>query len=44
MDPVLPVVEAEDPAALMLPSACFSTETLHVSPEEVLPVFTIVSP
>ncbi|WP_441227921.1 hypothetical protein AB7813_05400 [Tardiphaga sp. 20_F10_N6_6] len=42
-DPVLPVVE-DDPAAVMLPSACFSTETLQVSPEEVFPVLTIVSP
>lgn len=32
-DPVPPVVE-DDPAAVMLPSACFSTETLQVSPEE----------
>jgi hypothetical protein len=43
-DPLLPVVEDEDPAAVMLPSACFSTETLQVSPEDVLPVLTIVSP
>jgi len=42
-DPVLPVVE-EEPAAVMLPSACFSTETLQVSPEGVFPVLTIVSP
>jgi len=42
-DPVLPVVE-DDPAAVMLPSACFSTETLQVSPEEVFPVLMIVSP
>jgi len=31
------------PAALMLPSACFSTETVQLSPEVVLPFFTIVS-
>jgi hypothetical protein len=42
-DPVLPLADAE-PAAVMLPSECFSTETLQVSPEEVLPVFTMVSP
>lgn len=42
-EPVLPVVE-DDPAAVMLPSACFSTETLQVSPEEVFPVLMIVSP
>ena len=42
-EPVLPVVE-EDPAAVMLPSACFSTDTLQVPPEEVFPVLTIVSP
>jgi len=33
----------EAPAALMLPSACFSTETVQLSPELVLPFFTIVS-
>src|SRR3954454_102911 len=31
------------PAALMLPSACFSTDTVQLSPELVLPFFTIVS-
>jgi hypothetical protein len=31
------------PAALMLPSACFSTETVQLSPDEVLPFLTIVS-
>lgn len=41
--PALPVVD-DAPAALMLPSACFSTDTLQVSPDDVLPVFTIVSP
>jgi len=46
--PALPVVaEAVDPvdapAAVMLPSACLSTETLQVSPDAVLPVFMIVS-
>jgi hypothetical protein len=42
---VLPVVDDEPdaPDAVMLPSACFSTETLQVSPDAVLPVFTIVS-
>ena len=39
----LPVVE-EDPTAEMLPSACFSTVTLQVSPFEFFPVFSIVSP
>jgi hypothetical protein len=37
------LLPADDPAALMLPSACFSTETVHRSPDEVLPVLTIVS-
>lgn len=39
----LPVV-AEDPAAEMLPSACFSTVTLQVSPVEFFPVLIMVSP
>jgi hypothetical protein len=34
---------ADAPAALMLPSACFSTETVQLSPDEVLPFLTIVS-
>jgi hypothetical protein len=33
----------EAPAALTLPSACFSTETVQLSPELVFPFFTIVS-
>jgi len=33
----------EAPAALMLPSACFSTDTVQLSPDAVLPFFTIVS-
>src|SRR3954471_12139065 len=37
------LLPAAAPAALMLPSACFSTETVHRSPDEVLPVLTIVS-
>jgi hypothetical protein len=34
---------ADAPAALMLPSACFSTETVQPSPDEVLPFLTMVS-
>jgi hypothetical protein len=34
---------ADAPAALMLPSACFSTETVQLSPDEVLPFLMIVS-
>jgi len=37
------LLPAAAPAALMLPSACFSTETVHRSPDEFLPVLTIVS-
>src|SRR4051794_32088791 len=33
----------EAPAALMLPSACFSTRTVQLSPDAVLPVLTMVS-
>jgi hypothetical protein len=33
-----PLVE-EDPVAVILPSACFSTVTEHVSPVAVLPFF-----
>jgi hypothetical protein len=39
---VLPVVD-DEPTAVILPSPCFSTVTLHVSPDGVLPVFTMVS-
>jgi hypothetical protein len=41
VDPVVP--EPDAPTALMLPSACFSTLTLQVSPDAVLPVFSMVS-
>ena len=37
------LLPAAAPAALMLQSACFSTETVHRSPDDVLPVLTIVS-
>src|SRR3954447_3591688 len=37
------LLPADAPAALMLPSACFSTETVQLSPEAVLPVLTMVS-
>src|SRR5205085_11962875 len=37
------LLPATAPAALMLPSACFSTETVHRSPDAVLPVLTMVS-
>lgn len=40
-DPVVP--ECDEPAAVMLPSACFSTVTLQVSPDAVLPVFSMVA-
>lgn len=40
VDPLVPDPEA--PAALMLPSACFTTVTLQVSPDAVLPVFSMV--
>ncbi|MGX1168220.1 hypothetical protein ACNJYD_04545 [Bradyrhizobium sp. DASA03005] len=44
LDAVEPVVpELDAPAAVMLPSACFSTLTLQVSPELVFPVFSMVS-
>jgi hypothetical protein len=38
---LLPVVD--DPTALILPSACFSTETVQVSPDAVVPFLMIVS-
>jgi len=46
--PALPVVEeapdpVDAPSAVMLPSACLSTDTLQVPPDAVLPVFMIVS-
>ena len=41
VDPVVP--EPDAPTALMLPSACFSTVTLQVSPDDVLPVFSMVA-
>lgn len=41
--PALVLLPDDAPAALMLPSACFSTETVQLSPELVLPFFTIVS-
>jgi len=37
----LPLVD--DPAALMLPSACFSTETVQGLPDAVVPFLMIVS-
>jgi hypothetical protein len=37
------LLPAEAPAALMLPSACFSTLTVQLSPDAVLPVLTMVS-
>src|SRR6185295_11423363 len=37
------LLPADAPAALKLPSACFSTETVQLSPDEVLPFLTIVS-
>jgi hypothetical protein len=37
------LLPADAPAALMLPSACFSTDTVQLSPELVLPFFMIVS-
>jgi hypothetical protein len=44
LDEVEPVVpEPDDPSAVMLPSACFSTVTRQVSPDAVLPVFCMVS-
>lgn len=41
VDPVVP--EPDEPSAVMLPSACFSTVTLQVSPEAVFPVFSMVA-
>jgi hypothetical protein len=41
VEPVVP--EPDEPSAVMLPSACFSTVTLQVSPEAVLPVFSMVA-
>ncbi|QQO19406.1 hypothetical protein JJB98_05560 [Bradyrhizobium diazoefficiens] len=41
VDPVVP--EPDEPSAVMLPSACFSTVTLQVSPDAVLPVFSMVA-
>jgi hypothetical protein len=44
LDAVEPVVpEPDDPSAVMLPSGCFSTVTRQVSPDAVLPVFSVVS-
>lgn len=44
LDAVEPVVpEPDEPSAVILPSACFSTVTLQVSPEAVLPVFSMVA-
>ena len=44
LDAVEPVVpEPDDPSAVMLPSLCFSTVTWQVSPDAVLPVFSMVS-
>jgi hypothetical protein len=37
------LLPAEAPAALILPSACFSTLTVQLSPDAVLPDFTMVS-
>ncbi|UPJ59280.1 hypothetical protein [Bradyrhizobium sp. 192] len=43
LEAVEPVVlEPDEPTAVMLPSACFSTVTLQVSPDAVLPVFSRV--
>lgn len=42
VEPVVPDPD-EEPSAVMLPSACFSTVTLQVSPDAVLPVFSIVA-
>lgn len=41
VDPVVP--ELDEPTAVMLPSACFSTVTLQVSPDAVFPVFSMVA-
>jgi hypothetical protein len=41
VDPVVP--EPDEPSAVMLPSGCFSTVTLQVSPDAFLPVFSMVS-
>lgn len=41
VEPVAPELDA--PTAVMLPSACFSTVTLQVSPDVVLPVFSMVA-
>jgi len=43
IEPAPLLLPADAPAALMLPSACFSTLTLQVSPDAVLPFFSIVS-
>lgn len=40
--PATPLVD-DDPIAVILPSACFSTETEQVSPVAVLPFFSMVS-
>jgi len=42
-EPLPEPVVAEAPAAEMLPSACRSTVTLHVSPDAVRPVLIVVS-
>jgi len=41
--PALLLLPDEAPAALILPSACFSTDTVQLSPDAVLPFLTIVS-
>lgn len=41
VDPVVP--EPDEPSAVILPSACFSTVTLQVAPEAVFPVFSMVA-
>ena len=44
LDEVEPVVpEPDEPSAVMLPSLCFSTVTWQVSPDAVLPVFSMVT-
>src|SRR4051812_12155230 len=40
--PATPLVD-EDPVAVILPSACFSTEPEQFSPVAVLPFFSMVS-
>ncbi|MDA9499924.1 hypothetical protein XI05_21135 [Bradyrhizobium sp. CCBAU 11357] len=43
VEPVVPEPEPDAPTAVILPSACFSTVTLQVSPDAVLPVFSMVA-